>query len=114
MQNLGYLPLRTCHSTLISSGTAAITLTSSLQNRPNQLLYLHLQYQLYSAKEREEKSARGRTKRLNLRRQAGWQSRNLANEASDVIGLGLFRANPYLEMFGVGTSEVNVYIRGSL
>src|ERR1700735_4892080 len=28
MQNLGYLPLRTCHSTLISSGTAAITLTS--------------------------------------------------------------------------------------
>ena len=29
------------------------------------------------------------------------------NEASDVIGLGIFRANPYLAIFGVGINDVN-------
>jgi hypothetical protein len=42
------------------------------QNRPNQLSHFHLRHQLYYTKGREEKSGRGR---LNLRRQAGWQSR---------------------------------------
>ena len=68
------------------------------------------QNQLYCTKGREEKSARGRTRRLNLRRQAGWQSRNLASEASGVIGLGLFRANPISRSLALGASEVNIYI----
>jgi hypothetical protein len=81
------------------------------QSRPNQLPHLHLQHQLYYTKGREEKSGRGR---LNLRRQAGWQSRNLANKTSGVIGLGLFRANPMSRYSALGTSEVNIYIRSSL
>jgi hypothetical protein len=70
--------------------------------RIGKVSYAESQQLLYYTKGREEKSARGRTRRLNLRRQAGWQSRNLANEGSGVIGLGLFRAKPYLEIFGVG------------
>ena len=57
---------------------------------------------------REEKSARGQTKQLDLRAADWWQSRNLANEASDVIGLA------YLEIFGVGVNDVNRNIRGWL
>jgi hypothetical protein len=41
------------------------------QNRPNQLPHLYLQHRLYYAKGMEEESARGRTKRLNLRPQTG-------------------------------------------
>jgi hypothetical protein len=61
-------------------------------------------------KGREEESVRGQPKRLNLRRQACWQSRNLGNERSEVVGLGLGQSP--ISRSGVGASEVNVYIHG--
>jgi hypothetical protein len=58
---------------------------------------------------------RKRTNKAAESKAAGWLAESQPREwASNVIGLELFRAKPYLEIFGVGASEVNVYIRGSL